>query len=186
MPFSCVKSPPYYQTGSRKLLRTDSEGNNDHAQWYGYGNYYTLAAAMANTTNMTNSTISESANTSICPKGWRLPYGSINSTSGDTRNGGFSLLDIELGGTGADQQHNAAASNRWRSYPNNFLYSGRHDSSSKAYGRGYEGAYLSSTVNNNTLSWSYGLFISSQRVIPGSWTNSNKSDGHSVRCLTGL
>ena len=72
-----------------------------------------------------------------------------------------------------------AGSNNWRSFPNNFVYSGSWDGSS-AYGRGYNGSYWSSTASN--ISSAYRLYFSSDNVSPGTYDN-NKSNGFSVRCV---
>ena len=137
---------------------------------YSYGNYYTWAAVIADTTYYT----SEDHNTtSICPKGWSIPQG--NNT-----NAGFAKLDIDMGGTGADQSI-SEASNRWRKYPTNFLYSGIFNSSS-AYYRGSVGSYWSSTARNVYHSYSYSLTLDSSYMSPG--TNSDtKYHGSAARCV---
>ena len=157
----------------------DYEGNNDHSQWYGYGNYYTWAAAMANTANMTTISVSESANTSICPAGWQLPYG--GDTGNGASSGGFSYLDIQLGGNGYAQDDNEGeevVSNRWRKYPNNFVYSGRISSL-----RGESGLYWSRTVWDYTHSFAYNLEFDFNYINPGI-TDGIKSVDHAIRCLT--
>ena len=156
---------------------------------YSYGNYYTWAAAMANVKQYTSATstddegkTSETADTSICPKGWRLPYG--RSTGNGATSGGFSYLDIQLGGTGAESSSStdptgATMPNKWRSYPNNFLYSGYFTTSS-ADSRGSSGNYWSSTARNNY--YSYFLLLNSTYVRPGT-DFSNKNLGRSIRCM---
>ena len=158
----------------------NNEGNNDHVQWYGYGNYYTWAAAMANTTAMNDVSTSESANTSICPTGWKLPYG--RSTGNGATSGGFSYLDMQLGGTGSYQYDNDGeeiVSNRWRSYPNNFVYSGFFNNST-ADDRGSGGDYWSSTAASSDSV--YILYLYSGNMNSGTGYSS-KSRGRSVRCL---
>ena len=127
---------------------------------------------------------SETVNTSLCPAGWRLPYG--RSTGNGATSGGFSYLDIQLGGTGATSSSSttptgADMSKVYRTYPNNFLYSGYFDTSS-AYSRGSYGYYWSSTADYNRDS--YYLYFGSSIVYPG--TNSyNKYSGYSIRCIVG-
>ena len=157
--------------------------DNTTVGMYSYGNYYTWSAAMANTIyysgpNATDADgkTSDNVNTSICPSGWRLPYG--NTTGNGATSGGFSYLDIQLGGTGA-YQSTAEASNRWRKFPNNFLYSGYFYTSS-ANNRGSYGYYWSSTAFSNY--YSYYLYLTSSYVYPGS-SNYNKSGGRSIRCV---
>ena len=159
---------------------------------YSYGNYYTWASAIANTNYYNTTTVdvngftpSEAANTSLCPKGWRLPYG--RDTGKGATAGGFSYLDIQLGGSGtiagsSTTPTGADRSKVWRRYPNNFLYSG-YFSSASPYGRGSGGYYWSSTAYDRYNS--YYLYLHSITLRPG--TNlSLKYAGRSIRCITGL
>ena len=73
------------------------------------------------------------------------------------------------------------ATKAFRSFPNNFLYSG-YFSTSSAGSRGSYGYYWSSTAYNSY--GSYRLSLSSSRVSPG--TNLlNKFNGFSIRCTAG-
>ena len=139
------------------------------ANTYSYGNYYTWAAAIADTTHY-NTNNQSVTNTSICPTGWRLPQG-------NTATSGFGKLDVDMGGTGASQS-TREASNRWRKYPNNFLYSGNFNTSSARL-RGSYGFYWSSTADDIYLS--YYLYLLSSRVYPGTYY-SYKYSGQSIRC----
>lgn len=155
-----------------------SESKSDHAQWYSYGNYYTWAAAMANTENLSSASSSESVSTSICPVGWALPYG--RNTGNGAISGGFSYLDTQLGGTGNEQYGDTG---RWRSFPNNFVYSGTWRVAN-AHSRGLDGYYWSRTADK--YNYSFSMIISNYRIEPGTnkgWV-SGKSYGLSVRCLT--
>ena len=166
-------------TSTRASNPTNNDGN-----MYSYGNYYTWHAAIADTTYYSSGNHNT---TSICPTGWQLPLG--NTSTGDMERGaadatnkvgGFSYLDRKMGGTGADQS-TAAASLRWRTFPNNFLYSGYFNTSS-AYGGGYVGNYWSSTAKSRD--GSYDLDLESSDVYPGTgylytyW-------GFSIRCTVG-
>ena len=72
-------------------------------------------------------------------------------------------------------------SSRYRSYPNNFLYSG-YIGGSSASNRGSVGYYWSSTAYNNYNS--YFLRLGSSTVDPG--TNLNyKYYGYAIRCTLG-
>ncbi|MBR0431158.1 hypothetical protein IJJ05_02630 [Candidatus Saccharibacteria bacterium] len=158
---------------------------------YSYGNYYTWAAAMANTkyyntttTDANGFTPSEAANTSLCPTGWKLPYGRSSGKGAAT--GGFSYLDIQLGGTGTNATSSttptgADMSKIYRTYPNNFLYSGYAYGSSVGI-RGFDGYYWSSTADYNHSSYYLGL--DSTHIYPGTYVNS-KGYGYSIRCLVG-
>ena len=138
------------------------------ANTYSYGNYYTWAAAIADTTDYDSG---DHGTTSICPTGWRLPQGKTTTS-------GFGKLDVDMGGTGTDQP-TREASNRWRKYPNNFLYSGRFITSSANY-RGSYGSYWSSTVLNIGKS-SYSLYLGSSDARPGTYYD-DMYRGHSIRC----
>jgi len=187
--YAGFRMPRYNNTNTS--ARASTPTTNSSAM-YSYGNYYTWAAAMANTgyyntTTMTDGyTPSEAANTSLCPTGWRLPYGRNTANSKGTTAGGFSYLDTQLGGTGATSNSSTtptgdAMSKAWRAFPNNFLYSGYFNTSS-ANSRGSYGYYWSSTADSGN--YSYGLSLYSSYVFPG--TNStSKNRGSSIRCVSG-
>ena len=136
---------------------------------YSYGNYYTWHAVIADTTHYEDG--DDHNTTSICPKGWSIPQG--NNTSA-----GFAKLDIDMGGTGADQS-TAEASNKWRKYPTNFLYSGFFNSSSVGR-RGSRGLYWSSTAYSDY--YSYALSLNNTDVSPGK-SKPFKFYGFSARCV---
>ena len=142
------------------------------ANVYSYGNYYTWAAAMANTGYYTSSSTSEALNTSICPSGWHLP-----SSSGTAKE--FGKLSISLGGSGSGQS-SAALSNRFRAFPNNFLYSGYFNTSS-AGNRGSYGYYWSRSAGSTN--YACNLYFNSSFVYPSNY--GNKYYGFTVRCLIG-
>ena len=163
---------------------TSNTYSNDNTTvgMYSYGNYYTWSAAMANTIyysgpNATDADgkTSDNVNTSICPSGWRLPYGSTTS-NGNTA-GGFYYLNYKINNDASVV--NAIASNKLRSYPNNFLYSGRFGASS-AVSRGAAGYYFSSTVSSSN--GSYSLNLISTYVGPGN-DLSYRHLGYSIRCV---
>ena len=117
---------------------------------------------------------SGNASGDICPTGWQLPYGGSSiSTGGGKTKGGFYYLNQRMGNGTASQ-----ASNNWRSFPNNFVYSGYWYGSS-ARDRGYNGFYWPSTAQNN--SGAYRLYLDSGSV--GTESSGNKYSGFSVRCV---
>lgn len=161
-----------------------------NANIYSYGNYYTWAAAIANTTHYTSYSASDAAGTSLCPAGWQLPLGyqstgTIESGSGNAANRvkGFSYLDRKMGGTGANQSSTAGTtqSKVWRSFPNNFLYSGYAGNSDINY-RGSDGYYWSSSAYNANLA--YRLYLYSSYLLPGT-DGYGKYYGLTVRCVLG-
>ena len=165
-------------TTSRAITTTTTE------DIYSYGNYYTWAAVIADTTNYSSG---DHNTTSICPTGWTIPLGNtstgdINQGTSDPSNrvGSFSYLDRKMGGTGTNQS--TAASLRWRKYPNNFIHSG-DVSSGLANDRGSDGCYWSSTAFSVNTSYILDLRNSGTYVYPGTYYN-GKPSGYSVRCLT--
>ena len=171
-----------YTLGScynQSLLNTNNSANTvspmtgTNASTYSYSNYYNWYSATAG-----NGTYSKSSGTvagDICPAGWMLPIG--NRTSA---NGSFSHLDTSMGGTGSYQQGSTEASNRWRSFPNNFVSSGAWWYGSSALNRGNSGRYWSSSAYNTNIA--YSLIFGGVDVYPGTATD-NKYNGDSVRCV---
>ena len=175
-------------TYSRASSPTTS-GNNI----YGYGNYYTWAAAIADT-NFYRTNNQSITTTSLCPTGWHLPIaGQYTVNTGNY----YYLLSKALtnlepnqnntngygyySGSVDNVDYGATVSKALRSYPNNFLYSGNFTTSS-AYGRGSRGNYWSSTAGSGGNS--YLLLLNSSNVDPGT-SSSNKNYGRSIRCVAG-
>ena len=176
---------PRYRNSNTNLADDYSTTSAD-ANTYAYGNYYTWTAAMANTTfyrsyngAANTDTGSDAANTSICPKGWRLPLGADRNTT----NLSFSKLDKQMGGTGANQSSTAGTtqSKVWRSFPNNFLYSGNAHNSN-IINRGSYGSYWSSSARN--INGAYSLRLYSSSLSPGTDVYYDFS-GFTVRCVVG-
>ncbi len=156
---------------------------------YSYGNYYTWAAAVADTTFYSTNNQSVS-NTSLCPSGWHLPKG--GDKSNESNNEWWNLIvngimnntnpanyDSSTNPSYTSTPEGANASKALRSYPNNIVYSGDYNGSS-ADGGGWGGCYWSSTVG-----YSGGAYVElfySTGVIPGT-INSTKYLGLTVRCL---
>ena len=145
--------------------------SNTNAYTYSYGNYYTWAAAIADTTHYVH--YDGDHTTSICPTSWRLPQG-------DTTTSGFGKLDVDMGGTGHSQS-TRESSNRWRKYPNNFLYSGRI-MPWVGNERGRMGFYWSSIAYSSE--GSFFLILDRSSVDPGN-NSFTKSSGLSIRCTVG-
>lgn len=107
----------------------------------------------------------------ICPVGWNLPIGSLAE-----KNGSFTYLNQRMSGSTS-----VIGSNDWRSFPNNFVYSGRWGgSSASAYERGQCGYYWSSTTGGPSGN-TYDLELSNDRVSSGSIRD--REGGLSVRCV---
>ena len=167
-----ANSPSFSQdfTSDRHSWNTGSLNANIAS----YGNYYNwYSAAAGNGTYSTGEQGAETVAGDICPAGWILPIGDKTDAKGS-----FSHLDTSMGGTG-EWQGSIEASNRWRSFPNNFVYSG-YWSGSSADDRGYYGGYWSSTAGSTF--YAYGLYFYSDGVGPGT-DGGNKFYGDSVRCV---
>ncbi|MBO4276719.1 InlB B-repeat-containing protein, partial [Candidatus Saccharibacteria bacterium] len=156
---------------------------------YSYGNYYNWYSATAGNGTYSESPDNVTVTGDLCPTGWHLPYGNTG-TSGTNiggTSGGFSYLDTKLtspdGSHGNGQpQDTSIASQRWRVFPNNFVYSGNWGSSS-ASSRGNRGQYWSSTSYMHHAYW---LFLDSYNVYPGTYNFANKYYGCSIRCVAGV
>ena len=158
---------------------TSAHGTELSSAIYSYGNYYTSAAALANTNDYTGPTAtvdgktSETAGTSICPSGWQLPYG--RSTGNGATSGGLYNLGVALNAAASTE----ASSRIWRSYPNNYVYSGYYNSSSASSRGGAIRLWTSTTVNNVSV---YNASLGYSSVSAGN-ASVNKFNGHSVRCV---
>ena len=175
-----VDSITYTQNYTNASNPTDSGTNyRTSSNIYSYGNYYTWAAAMANTNYDTGFSTSESAGTSICPSSWHLP--SSNSTTKE-----YGVLSTSYGGNGSNQSGAGTGdimSNRFRIFPNNFLYSGDFNGSSVS-SRGSIGNYWSrSAYNDSIINFSYKLLLGSTILYSSEFFF--RYTGYSVRCLIG-
>ena len=167
-------STTYTQDYANALSPSDSGTNyRTSSNLYSYGNYYTQSAAVANTSEI--SSVSEEIGTSICPSGWYLP-------SSGTTTKEYSVLSQSYGGTGNNQNNTAAGgimSNRFRTFPNSFLYSG-FINGSLVDGRGSNGYYRSRSLRGDIFAYELGFFSNGFRPsISGEYTTT----GDSVRCL---
>ena len=175
---------PRYNNLNTKSRAQNSPSSNTFSNnytdggMYSYGNYYTWHAAIADTTYYSSR---DHGTTSLCPTGWRLPIGAQS-----TADRSFGALSIALGGpTGGATADSSSTptgtvmSGVFRSFPNNFLYSG-YLSGSSVTNRGSNGTYWSSTAYSS--SYSDILVLHSSFVYPG--TNfRDKYFGYSIRCL---
>ena len=154
---------------------------------YSYGNYYTWASAIADTT----SRVGDNALTSLCPTGWRLPRGGGKSNEADNEIWNLVVNELNEGTKPAnyDSQNfpyyntveSGPVDKKVRTWPNNFLYSGRVNGSSVQY-RGSRGHYWSSKSVNSQ--YAYMLVIFDSQVAPGT-ANSYKFEGKALRCVIG-
>ncbi len=120
--------PRYNNSNITSTVESMTSGNQNV---YSYGNYYSWAAAVANTTDVSTLPDSEAFGTSICPKGWHIGSGGTESQK---------------------EYYNLGALNDLVAYPNNFVYSGYRYSSSVS-SRGSAGYYWTRTAANGTQSY---------------------------------
>ena len=158
-----------------------ASGYSASSNVYSYGNYYNWYSATGGNGKYGSSYGSSyTAPGDICPAGWHLPTG--KDATGD-----FGVLDIALGGIGAYSNSSttptgATMSLAYRSYPNNFVYSGNVNGSS-VYDRTSYGDYWSASGYGSGSA--YDMFFSSTGVYPGTG-NGGKYYGWVVRCVAGV
>ena len=161
------------RTDNTVLFTNNTSSNyNTSNNVYSYGNYYNWYSATAG--HGTYATSSGDTAGDICPAGWHLP-------TGGNANSEFVTLDIKLGGTGDFQTGDAGSiqSNKWRSYPNNFIYNGYVAGSSINY-RGLTGNYWSSSAADNTRAHSVSF---GGGGIDPSMDLYAKNSGRAARCI---
>ena len=149
--------------------------NDSNSSWYSYGVYYNYYTATAGNGGFSLTTKGAQVNGDICPMGWRLPTGSARSND-------LGMLDVAYGGTGVKQEtgsEGALASERWRAYPLNQIYSGEQKESS-SYNRGNSAGMNS--ASNYTATSVYNLWVRAAGVSM-TGNNTSKLRGQTVRCL---
>lgn len=151
---------------SHDFTRGDRKDLDDNI--YSYGNYYNLYSATVGKGRY-NDTQGRIITGDICPRGWHIPV-----HLGDT-SGSFYYLNSQMGG-GMD--YNSA--NRWRSFPNNFIYSGtkRNNNGSQ---RGSIGSYWTTTADRGA--YAYTFWMSYDYLLLYEGTIDYKFTGSSVRCM---
>ena len=175
--------PYVYPNVSNTTLFIDNTASNYNSTGdvYSYGNYYNWSSATAGTGTTTH-TISGVTTGDICPAGWHLTIGKKYNEGGE-----FSTLDVALGGNGVGSNSSTnptgtVMSTRWRSYPNNFLYSGGGQSTIGL--RGTEGFYWSNYSLDNQIA--YALLFVVNGVSPADSNNyTTKNSMYTVRCVSG-
>ena len=178
-------------TQSRANNPTSNEFTDDNTTGgiYSYGNYYTWHAAIADTAFYGDDYGASYEFTSLCPSGWRLPVGSY---APNVANYSFGALSVALGGPENGETAYSydstptgiELSKSFRSYPNNFIYSGRYNNNI-AVARGKYGYYWTSVSKG----WYtvFALDITSFEVSPGNISsNGYKHYGQSIRCAASI
>lgn len=168
------------QSRATSLTSSTTYATTAGANLYGYGNYYDWPAALANVIDYTGPTIedvnhktSETVDTSICPNGWRLPYGR-NSGKG-IEDGGFYKLGTALDATSS----NSTSSKIWRKFPTNFVYAG-YIYKSEIKSQGVYGYHWASTASNGSNAY---LMYEGNTIVSAGTTSISKNNGRTVRCV---
>ena len=148
---------------------------------YSYGNYYTWHAAIADVASYGKNRGATS--TSICPSGWKLPAGGFAATENT-----FGDLSVALGGPAGGSTADSSSTptgtvmlSIFRSFPNNFLYSGLFSNTASL--RGSSGHYWGSYSASDDA-YALILQMSSTYLRPGS-SGYMKYSGSSIRCIVG-
>ncbi len=171
----CVDRVLYNTNNMNRELTPSYSANNSSSSWYSYGAYYNYYTATAGNGGYGLSTKGAQVNGDICPMGWRLPTGYAKSND-------LGVLDVAYGGTGVKQEtgsEGALASERWRAYPLNQIYSGEQKESS-SYNRGNSAGM--SSASNYTSTSVYNLWVRAAGVSM-TGNNTSKLRGQTVRCL---
>ena len=133
--------------------------------WYAYGNLYNFYTATAGN----GTTLYQSASGDICPSGWRLPTGMDETTSE------FTALNAAI------NSGSTTSSAGFRTYPNNFVYSG-YMSGTSVTGSSSQGRYASSHL----FASSGTRYVAQLRIQNSGVNNAGgfaESLGIAVRCV---
>ena len=171
----CIDRLLFNNNNLNRNLNPDPDANDAGSSWYSYGIYYNYYTATAGNGGFNLKTRGAVVNGDICPTGWKLPTGSKHDDN-------LAKLDMAYDGTGYDQETNPngiIASNRWRTYPLNFIYSGEQNGSN-GYNRGISAGMT--TANNGGASTGVNLWLRATAVSLIS-NSTRKTRGQPVRCI---
>ncbi len=161
--------------GWQQVAGLSKDISSNRQAHYSVGNYYSWAAATANSgTNIING---DNASSSICPKGWQLPTASSNAKSKS-----FAHLFESYGWTWNKGQYtdtlNGGTVYNILNSPFYFLYGGSVAGDGSLWSVGSDGRYWSSTTYDSDRA--YHLFFSD---IAGPFGGGGRYSGFSVRCV---
>ena len=171
----CVDRVLYNTNNMNRELTPSYSANNSSSSWYSYGAYYNYYTATAGNGGYSLTTRGAQVNGDICPIGWRMP-------TAYTKTNDLGNLDTKYGGTGTSQSEEplgSMASERWRAYPLNYIYSGEYRDGA-GYNRG-NSTGMNSASNYTAIS-TYNLWVRSAGVSM-TGNNTSKLRGQTVRCL---
>ena len=165
--YPVYRIPRYNNINTNNMQQKGNYSTKENV--FSYGNYYNFPATIANTAYITGN----ASSTSICPSGWHIPRGGNNWSANEYYTLNYA---INAGSTN---------SNKFMSYPNNFLFSGFFytDHASNRNGNGY---YWSSTAYSEPYS-PYASHTAYELRLNKSFIRleetSTKSTGLSIRCI---
>ena len=166
----------YYTSGSddydikyNSLAECEAAGHTDCSHYHA-GNYYNWSAAVAsnNTSDLTEQYAV--ANTSVCPKGWRLPAG---PESEDESSGEMYAMLANYSEIVEEGQYKAI-----RAKPFWLVRTGRVYYGGSVNGATIEGMYWSGTVESS--GYAYGLMLNPSSIR---YFGENKMAGYTIRCI---
>ena len=182
---------------SKGAVLADNYNTNyrSNARWYGYGNNYTWAAAVADTSYYSGENVNAD-DSSLCPSGWHLPEGgkvtaSHNVTGNTDTFGEYYYLGYMIMGSVA----NNSVANNGNSYYNTSTLNIAGDTASEAFRKfpnnmvrsGYINAINTMARNTGGVYWSstfpYSLFLNNNNLYPGTSGSYSAFYGASVRCV---
>lgn len=189
--------------GSRTLKSSDSNVTSDYtlpasstsgfssdtasnAYLSGNTGYYTWCAATAGTCSSATSN-GANATSSICPKGWKLPTGTVvgKNTTNDFwnlfRNMGLTISNDSLAaGHSGSTNWGTGDLAKVQGSPYNFAYTGYMFTGSGPQYATSQGSWWSRTAYNSTNA--YALYFDSSNVYPGT-AGAGRQSGFAVRCV---
>lgn len=171
----CVDRVLHNTNNINRELTPSYNANNTSSSWYSYGVYYNYYTATAGNGGFGLATKGAQVNGDICPAGWRMP-------TAYTKTNDLGALDTAYGGTGVKQEtdeEGTLASERWRAYPLNYIYSGEQKETS-SYNRGNSTGMNS--ASNYASTSIYNLWVRAAGVSM-TGNNTSKLRGQTVRCL---
>ena len=172
---NCVNSILYNTNNINRNLTPAYNIDSASSSWYSYGVYYNYYTATAGNGDYSLTKRGAIVNGDICPAGWRLPTAYISTDDMGT-------LDSAYGGNGNNQETGSTAlagSERWRTYPLNYMFSGEQKGAS-SYNRGVSTGMNS--ANNNNASGAFNFWLRAAAVnMTGNSTSKNR--GQTIRCV---
>ena len=200
-PITPSSSTPWCNTGdanctdqsmlaANNTLGTIARQTGTSQNIYSYGNYYNWYSATGGWGVFEENTQNVSMQGDICPRGWHLPRG---GTSANAVNSDYWILGTALMGSAPSNNsyyratdtnaQGKTASQMFRGYPVNLVYSGYANATSIT-DRGSYGYYWTSTSSASS-GYAYRVRINSDTVYAGTNSSFVTSFGLMMRCVTG-